>query len=146
MSLPYAQRRAEFLARIYRRRCMSLESGGQRNSDNHHRFRQPADLFGLTGFAEPEALAIGAWPRQPLGSRSFSARAIAQRDWTWPPRRTEGAREHYGADQTFDIVELEERLGDLLDGCTEVHMSVGDEPAIDILWRGSSPGCATTST
>ena len=30
----------------------------RRNSDVHHRFRQPSDLLYLTGFPEPEALAV----------------------------------------------------------------------------------------
>ena len=138
MSLPYVQRRAEFLARIPSTAVAVIAGAREvrRNSDNHHRFRQPADLFYLTGFAEPEALAVLAPGRaSTTGPFTLFLRPRDPHKETWYGRRAglDGAREHYGADQTFDIAELEERLADLLDGCTEVHMFVGDEPAIDAL-------------
>ena len=114
MSLPYAQRRAEFLARIPPTAVAVIAGAREvrRNSDNHHRFRQPADLFYLTGFAEPEALAVLAPARASTsGPFTLFVRPCDPHKETWYGRRAglEGAREHYGADQTFDIAELEAR-------------------------------------
>jgi Xaa-Pro aminopeptidase len=131
MSLPYAQRRSEFLARIPPS-AVALIAGSRevrRNADNHYRFRQPADLYYLTGFSEPEALAVLAPPQR----FTLFLRPRDPHHETWYGRRAGlvGGREQFGADQTFDIAELEARLVELLDGCTEVHMLVGDDPLLD---------------
>ena len=135
MSLPYAQRRSEFLARLPPHAAAVIAGAREvrRNADNHYRFRQPADLYYLTGFAEPDALAVLA----PSKAHPFTL-FLRPRDphkETWYGRRAGlvGGREHFGADQTFDIAETEARLAELLDGCSEVHLLVGDDPELDAL-------------
>ena len=135
MSSPYAARRAEFLARIPASAAAVIAGAPEvrRNSDNHYRFRQPSDLYYLTGFTEPEALAVFA-PRKPHPYTLLLRPRDPHRE-TWHGRRAGlvGGREHFGADQTFDIAECEARLTELLDGCSEVHMLVGDDPRLDAL-------------
>jgi len=135
MSLPYAQRRAEFLAQIPQS-AVAIIAGSRevrRNADNHHRFRQPADLYYLTGFSEPEAMAVLA-PAKPHPYTLF-LRPHDPHHETWYGRRAglSGGREQFGADQTFPVGEFEARLGELLDGCTEVHLLIGDDPQLDAL-------------
>lgn len=52
---------------------------------------------------------------------------------TWYGRRAglEGGKTHFEADRTFIIAEAEARLFELLNGCTEVHLLIGDNPALD---------------
>ena len=60
MISPFALRRAEFFSRLPAGAAAILGGApeAKRNGDNHYRFRQPADLYFLTGFAEPEAMAV----------------------------------------------------------------------------------------
>jgi Xaa-Pro aminopeptidase len=148
MSTSYANRRADLLARLPAG-AVAIIAGAhevRRNLDSHYRFRQPSDLYYLTGLAEPEALAVLAAPGA-AGHAGAGANAnrppaftlfLRPRDphkETWNGRRAGlvGGREQFSADQSFDIAELEPRLFELLDGATEVHMFIGDDPQIDAM-------------
>ena len=130
-----ASRRAALLERLPPGACAVLFGGRdeRRNADNHHRFRQSSDLLFLTDLSEPETVAVFT----PGKERRFTLllRPSDKHAELWYGRRAglEGATELYGADQAFDIRELERRLLELFDGCTEVHYLIGDRPEHDEL-------------
>jgi Xaa-Pro aminopeptidase len=133
--LPYAARRARLLAALPPRSAVVVSSGAEarRNATVHHRFRAHSDLLYLTGFAEPEAMAIFT----PEKERKFTllCRPRDPEKEVWNGRRAgvEGAVAAFGADQAFPIAEAEQQLAGLLDGCDEVFFHPGDDPRLDRL-------------
>jgi Xaa-Pro aminopeptidase len=128
-------RRAAFLERLPTNACAVLFSGREvrRNAENAHRFRPSSDFWFLTGFSEPDAVAVFT----PGKDRRFTlfCRPRDRRAEVWSGHRTglEGATELYGADQAFDVAELPKRLFELFNGCEEVHFLVGERSEYDEL-------------
>ncbi len=100
-------------------------SDSRRNGDVDHPFRQDSTFFYLTGFEEPEAVAV----LRPSAKEPFTLivrpHDPAQAVWVGPRAGVEGARDTYGADQAFPIEELDKRLPELLRGAKELHYSIG---------------------
>lgn len=105
----------------------------RRNADVHYRFRQPSDLWFLTGFTEPEALAVFTPGRPRPFTLLVRPRNPLLETWTGRRAGPEGAQARFHADQSFDSSEAERRLFELLDGCTEVHLHLGDDPELEAL-------------
>ena len=97
-----------------------------RSNDTSFTFRPDNDFFYLTGFPEPEAVAVllppGAAHRYVLFVRAKNP----ERE-TWDGRRAgvEGAVSHYGADVAYPIEELRERLPQLLESVDTLHFAIG---------------------
>ena len=82
-----------------------------RNSDVHHPFRQDSDFFFLTGFDEPDAVAVF----NPAHSKERYVLFVRPRDREmeiWNGRRAgvEGAIATYGADAAYPIDQLDGKL------------------------------------
>ncbi len=104
-----------------------------RNSDSEYRFRQPSDLWFLTGFTEPEALCV----LKPGAKEEFTL-FVRPRDperETWTGRRAgvEGARTQFKADAAFSIAEVDKELVRLVDGAHELLYLHGDDAELDSL-------------
>jgi Xaa-Pro aminopeptidase len=97
-----------------------------RSNDTHFPYRQDNDFYYLTGFAEPQSVAVIA-PGRPEGEFVLFVRARDPERETWDGRRAgvEGARCDYGADQTFTIDELATRLPVLLEPYDEMVLPSG---------------------
>src|SRR4051812_50163617 len=108
-----------------------------RNSDVEHRFRQTSDLWWLTGFTEPEALAVIA-PGKPQPFTLFVRPRDPERE-TWTGRRAgvEGARERFAADASFPVEAMASELPRLLDGADEVLFVPGEDEELDRLVLGA---------
>src|SRR3954467_7831008 len=124
----------------------------RRSNDTHYRFRQDSDFFYLTGFEEPDALAV----IKPDGDKKYTL-FVRPRDperEIWDGRRAgvEGARKEFGADDAFPIEEFNEKLIDILNGATNLYYRIGDgNPSLDqtiisqiarmraMGWRRASP-------
>jgi Xaa-Pro aminopeptidase len=104
-----------------------------RNSDVEHPFRQTSDLLFLTGFAEPEALAVIAPGRDKKLTLFVRPRDPERETWTGRRAGVEGARERFGADEAFPIAALATELPRLLDGADEVLYLPGDDHELDRL-------------
>src|SRR5215211_4546309 len=87
-----------------------------RSYDTEYKFRQDSDFWYLTGFPEPDAVAV----IDPASKTPYTL-YVRPRDpemETWFGRRegTEGAIKNYGAERAFSIEKFDADLAKLLDG------------------------------
>ncbi len=107
-----------------------------RNDDVDHEFRQDSTFFFLTGFEEPEAVAL-LLPGHPDGDYHLFVRPRDRDQEIWNGIRTgvEGARERYQADAAYDLGDLEGKLAPLLAGRSVIYYRSGN-PAHDARLQG----------
>lgn len=88
-----------------------------RNHDVPHPFRQDSAFWYLTGFPEPEAVAVIA-PGHEEGDFVLFVRPKdpAQEVWTGIRAGTDGAKERYGADSAYELSELDRVLERMMFG------------------------------
>jgi Xaa-Pro aminopeptidase len=87
-----------------------------RSYDSEFKFRQDSDFWYLTGFPEPDAIAV----IDPSSKKPFTL-YVRPRDplmETWYGRRqgVEGAVKNYGADRSFSVERFGADMAKLLDG------------------------------
>ena len=102
-----------------------------RNSDVEHPYRADSDLFWLTGFEEPEAVALLSTDGKPL---TLFVRPRDREREIWNGRRAgvEGAKAAFGADQAFTVDELDKELPPLLGSARTLYYRLGAvDPAFD---------------
>ena len=131
----YAARRQQLMDRIGPR-AVAIIGGSRlavRNSDVEHRFRQSSDLWYLTGFTEPEALAVIAPGRAEKFTLFVRPRDPERETWTGRRAGVDGAKAWFGADQSFSVGELASELPKLLDGAEEILFVPGDDGELDRL-------------
>jgi Xaa-Pro aminopeptidase len=103
-----------------------------RNSDVEHEYRQDSDFYYLTGFEEPNAVAVLA-PDQPANRfLLFVQPKDREREiWTGWRAGAEGATRDYGADAAFTIDKLDEELTRLIERVDRIYYRFGSDPAFD---------------
>ena len=103
-----------------------------RNRDAEFPFRADSDFYYLTGFAEPEALAVIA-PGREHGEYVLFCRENDAAMETWHGRRAglDGACEIYGADDAFPVSDLDDILPGLLENCERVFYTMGCDALFD---------------
>ena len=103
-----------------------------RNGDVHYRFRPDSDFYYLTQFPEPEAVAV-LIPNRDEGEFILFCRKRDPKREQWEGRRAglEKALEQYGADQAYEIEELETVLPKLLVNRDKVYTCTGRHPDFD---------------
>lgn len=134
-------RQEEFARR--RRQLMRLMGGGaiailpaapvrHRNSDVEYPYRPDSDFYYLTGFAEPEAVAVLV-PGRPQGEYVLFVRDRDATRETWDGARSgvDGAVALHGADDAFPVQDIDEILPGLLERCTRVFYTMGAHPEFD---------------
>lgn len=104
-----------------------------RSNDTEYRYRPESDLFYLTGFPEPEAVAVLA-PDHPEHKFVLFVRPRDPEREVWDGKRAglEGAIEEYGADTAYSIEELDEKLPEYLDGRERLFYRVGRDEEFDL--------------
>ena len=97
-----------------------------RNRDVEHPFRADSDFYYLTGFPEPEAVAVLV-PGRSHGEYILFCRERDPEMETWHGRRAglEGAIDRYGADDAFPIGDIDEILPGLLENRERVYYAMG---------------------
>jgi Xaa-Pro aminopeptidase len=102
-----------------------------RSNDTHYRFRQDSDFFYLTGFEEPEAIAV-IKPSAASRYTLFVRPRDPERE-IWDGRRAgvEGAKKEFGANESFPVVEFDEKLHDILDGAEKLYYRFGVNSDLD---------------
>lgn len=104
-----------------------------RSHDGNFPFRQSSDFYYLTGFNEPESVAVIA----PNAERKYTL-FVRPRDperETWDGARagTEGAKEKFGADESFPIAEFSAKLQDLINNADALYYAFGYDATLDRL-------------
>jgi Xaa-Pro aminopeptidase len=103
----------------------------RRSNDTHYRFRQDSDFFYLTGFEEPDALAV----IKPESDKTYTL-FVRPRDperEIWDGRRAgvDGAVNDFGADEAFPTAEFASKLADFLDGAEVLYYRLGVDEELD---------------
>jgi len=103
-----------------------------RNNDVEYHYRPDSDFFYLTGFAEPDAIAV-LIPGRPQGEYVLFVRDRdpAREAWDGARAGPEGAVREYGADDAFPIGDVDEILPGLLERCARVFYTMGAHPEFD---------------
>jgi Xaa-Pro aminopeptidase len=103
-----------------------------RNKDVEYPYRQDSDFYYLTGFSEPDALALFI-PARKDGEFVLLCREFDEKKAVWTGKNAglEGARKHYGADEAFSIDQLDEVLGKLLENRQRVYYPIGRDSTLD---------------
>jgi Xaa-Pro aminopeptidase len=131
--MPYAERRRRFVEGMGKAvAVLSAPPEALRNADNEYRFRQESDLLYLTGFAEPESVAV-LFPGEAGPRFVFFVRPRDPERETWVGRRAgvEGVVRDFGADEAFPIGELAQRLPALIEGFDVLYYGLGRPPGVD---------------
>ena len=102
-----------------------------RNNDVYHAFRQGSDFFFLTGFDEPDAVAVF----NPSHAKERYVLFVRPRDremeiWTGHRAGVEGAVAHHGADAAYPIDQLDAKLREYAIDRPVLFYRVGN-PAFD---------------
>ena len=97
-----------------------------RNRDVEHAYRQDSDFHYLTGFPEPEAVAV-LLPGRPHGEYVLFCRDRNPERETWDGRRAgpEGAVRDYGADDAFPVCDIDDILPGMLEHSERVYYTIG---------------------
>ncbi len=109
---PFVERRARFAKAIGDALAIVPSAVEvRRNNDVHFEFRQDSDFFFLTGFDEPDAVAVF----DPAHDKERYVLFVRPRDremeiWTGRRAGVDGAVATYGADAAYPIEQLEEKL------------------------------------
>ncbi len=124
---------AEFLRRMDQNSVAIIPSAREatRSNDTAYRFRQDSDFLYLTGFEEPDAIAVIAPGREEKFTMVLRPRDPEREIWDGRRAGVEGAKSEYGADQAFPIVEFDEKLESLLDGAEKLYYRLGVHPDLD---------------
>jgi Xaa-Pro aminopeptidase len=103
-----------------------------RNRDVEHPFRQDSDFQYLTGFSEPDAIAV-IIPGRSHGEYLLFCRERDPVMETWTGRRsgTRGAVDEFNADDAFPVSDVDEILPGLLENCDRVFYTMGSYPEFD---------------
>jgi len=103
-----------------------------RSNDVDHEFRQDSDFHYLTGFPEPEAVAL-LTALHPEHRYVLFVRPRDREKETWNGRRAgaEGAVAKYGADAAFTIDQMDEVLPKYLENVERLHYRLGRQPEFD---------------
>jgi Xaa-Pro aminopeptidase len=129
---PFFERRQRFAAALGD--AMAVIPGAAecpRNGDVHYEFRQASDFFFLTGFDEPDAVAVV----NPAHAKERYVLFVRPRDREmeiWNGRRAgvEGAIATYGADAAYPIDQLDAKLREYAVDRSTLYYRLG-HPAFD---------------
>ena len=120
---------AEFMKRMGPDSVAIVSSAREatRSNDTQYRYRQDSDFYYLTGFDEPEAIAVIAPAHNEHKYTLFVRPRDPERE-IWDGRRAgiEGAKEQYGAEAAFPITDFEEKLGEYLNGPATLYYRIGN--------------------
>lgn len=133
----YKNRRARLMQKIGPRSVFIVVAAptvNRNGNDMDYPYRQHSDFYYLTGFDEPEAVALLIPGREAGEFVLFNQiRKREEEIWTGYRAGQEGAQQKYGADQAFPISELKTRLPQLIEGCVQIHYEIGINLVFDQL-------------
>ncbi len=97
-----------------------------RSRDVEYRFRQDSDFYYLTGFAEPNAVAVLV-PGRDNGEYLLFCRERDPEKELWDGRRAgpDGAMHDHDADDAFPIDDIDDILPGIMESCNRVYYTMG---------------------
>lgn len=130
----FKKRRKQLMHRIGKGNIALIGSASvrTRNRDVDYPFRQDSDFYYLTGFNEPDSLAV-LIPGREQGEYILFCREFDEKKALWEGAHAglEGATVHYEADDAFPIDDLNDILPGMLEGKTKVFYPMGRDPELD---------------
>src|ERR1700693_2859761 len=130
----FARRRRQFMRMIGKDAIAILPAAPVhlRNGDIEYAYRQDSHFFYLSGFPEPDALAVLVPGRPQAEYLLFVRERDAVREsWDGARAGTDGAVERFGADDAFPIADIDEILPGLMETRPQVYYSIGAHPDFD---------------
>ena len=130
----FKKRRKQLMQRVGEGNIALIGSASMhtRNRDVNYPFRQDSDFYYLTGFNEPDALAVFV-PGRAQGEYILFCREFDAKKALWEGAHSglEGATTHYDADDAFPIDDLDDILPGLLENKTKVFYPMGCNLELD---------------
>ena len=130
----FKKRRKQLMQRVGEGNIALIGSASMhtRNRDVNYPFRQDSDFYYLTGFNEPDALAVFV-PGRTQGEYILFCREFDAKKALWEGAHSglEGATTHYDADDAFPIDDLDDILPGLLENKTKVFYPMGCNLELD---------------
>ena len=103
-----------------------------RSRDVEYRYRQDSDFYYLTGFEEPDAVAVLAPGRKSGEYLMFCRERNRERErWDGPRMGPAGVTKHHGADDAFPIDDIDDILPGIMESCERVYYTMGLYPDFD---------------
>lgn len=104
-----------------------------RNKNNFYPYRQDSDLYYLTGFKEPECIAVFIPNRKEGEFILFNRESDSQQE-SWYGKRAgqEGACKNYGADQAFPISLANTMIPEIISGRKKIYFNINQGTIIPI--------------
>jgi Xaa-Pro aminopeptidase len=104
----------------------------KRNRDVEYHYRPDSDFYYITGFPEPEAVAVLIPGRSHAEYVLFCRERDPDKErWDGPRAGHTGAVDRYGADDAFPIGDLDDILPRMLEQCERVFYAMGCNPELD---------------
>ncbi len=131
----FRARRAAALERMAPASVLLVRSNPEqtRSNDSHFPFRQDSDFHYLTGFGEPDCVALLTNAHAEHRYVLFVRPRDPERE-TWDGRRAgvEGALAHYGPDAVVSIEELDEKLPAYLEVARTLYFTTGPDSVFGV--------------
>lgn len=121
----HKQRRKLFMEKFEPNTTVIITGNNQplRNSDVTYKFRQDSDFYYMTGFDEPDAVAIlSNDPQFPEYTLVVPPRDALRETWDGKRAGIEGAVKAYGADKAYNNTDLNDVLSDVMKRATKLRM------------------------
>ena len=117
----------EFMRRIDKNSVAIIPAAREavRSHDTNYRYRQNSDFFYLTGFEEPDAIAVITPSKDKKITMFVRPRDPEREIWDGYRAGVEGAVRDYSADQAFPIGDFDEKLPEILDGPDVLYYAFG---------------------
>ncbi len=130
----FAKRRKQLMRMMGRDAIAILPAAPirKRNAGTEYPYRQDSDFQFLSGFPEPEAVAV-LLPHRPEGEYILFVRDRDPTREMWDGLRAgpEGAVARYGGDDAFPFADIDEILPGLLESRSRVYYTMGLHPEFD---------------
>ncbi|MBP5975193.1 aminopeptidase P N-terminal domain-containing protein, partial [Brasilonema sp. CT11] len=129
MQAEYQQRREQLMSKIGNGTAIFRSAPtAVMHNDVEYTFRQDSDFYYLTGFNEPQAVAVLA-PSHPEHRFVLFVQPKDREREVWSGYRcgVEAAKQVYGADEAYPIAELDEKLPQYLIKSDRIYYHLGGD-------------------
>ncbi len=108
-----------------------------RNGDAEYSFRQNSNFLYLTGLHESDVAVVLVGGEERNYTLFVTPKDKKREIWTGTMVGVEGAMTEYGADQSFPVVELKEKLAEIFGGIETLYYRFGEDHERDKLIQGA---------